>query len=108
MVEKFISCFSCLLIAYAFFAMGVEGKDRTDPITYYSGDDTLKVKIKDLKNYNGEMARMYKYWALSWIVVGALFFPLPMLPAIIMVFAAGTVGVIISYRTYKSILRKYS
>ena len=108
MLAKFICFFSCCLCAYGFFAMGVGGADRTDPINYFSGDNTLKDKVKDLRNYNAEMSRMYKYWGLSWIIVGALFFVLPMLAALIAVFVAGVAGTVVTYKLYKSILKKYS
>ena len=108
MVGKFVCFFCCLMIAFAFFAMGVGGKDRTDPINYFSGDETLKDKVNDLKSYNAEMSRMYKYWALSWIFVGASFFPLSIPAGVVVLIIALGVGTIVTYRAYKNILKKYS
>ena len=108
MVGKFVCFFCCLMIAFAFFSMGFGGKDRMDPINYFSGDETLKDKVKDLKNYNAEMSRMYKYWALAWVVVGALYFPLPISAGVAVMIIALGVETIITYRVHKNILKKYS
>ena len=108
MVAKIICFFSCCLCAYSFFAMSVGGADRTDPINFFSGDESLKDKIKDLRNYNAEMSRMYKLWGLSLILVGVLFFVLPMLASLITVCVVGIASSIVAYKTYKTILKKYS
>ena len=108
MVGKFICFFCCLMCAFAFYAMGFGGKERTDPINYFSGDESLKDKVKDLKNYNAEMARMYRYWGLCWVVVGVLYFPLPISGGVAVMIIALGIETIVTYRVYKKILKKYS
>ena len=51
-------CF--LLCAFPFFVIGIYNKDSREPISFWSGDTSLKDKVKNIKGYNTEMAGLYK------------------------------------------------
>ena len=107
MAGRIICFISLLMCAIPFWAIAKYGKDSKDPISFWSGDATLKEKVKDIAAYNREMAVVYhKYgWAFFAAAVGGAVFP--MVGIGIMALDA-TVGLWLVYRTYKKILQKYA
>ncbi len=106
MAERII-CFICfLLCAVPFWAIAKFGKDGKDPISFWSGDRSLKEKVRDVPAYNREMAALYnKYaWALFAAAVGGAIHPL----AGVAIMVLALVGIVFVYRAYKKILSKYS
>ena len=107
MVGRIITCVCILFTAAAFWAIAKFGKDGKDPISFWSGDNSLKGKVTDVPAYNREMAALYnRYgWAyavaaagsLVWLYLGLGILALDM-----------TVGIFLVYRAYKKILSKYS
>ena len=73
MFAKIIGFFSCLLCAFPLFIMGVYGKDSLEPITFWTGDTTLKGKVCDVKSYNAELSSLYKKCALAFVITGIFF-----------------------------------
>ena len=67
MAGRIISFISYLLCAIPFWAIAKFGKDSKDPISFWSGDTSLKGKVKDVPAYNREMARVYTIygWRIS-------------------------------------------
>ena len=48
MAEKIVGLISCLLCAVPFLIIGIFEKNSKEPITFWSGDKTLKSKVKDV------------------------------------------------------------
>ena len=99
----FICYFMC---AACFWAIAKFGKDGKDPISFWSGDTSLKGKVKDVPAYNREMASLYnKYgWAYFAAAVGGAIHPI----AGVVIMLADLVAIFFVYRAYKKILEKYS
>lgn len=102
-IISFICCFMCAAI---FWSIAKFGKDGKDPISFWSGDTSLKGKVKDVPAYNREMAKVYTVygWAYFAAAVGGAIHPIA--GVVIMVLAM--VGIVVVYRAYKKILAKYS
>ena len=49
MAEKIVGLISCLLCAVPFLIIGIFEKNSKEPITFWSGDKTLKSKAKDVR-----------------------------------------------------------
>ena len=45
MLGRIIGLISCLMCAFPFLVIGVFNKDSKEPISFWSGDTTLKLKI---------------------------------------------------------------
>ncbi len=106
MFAKIIGFFSCLLCAFPLFIMGVYGKDSLEPITFWTGDTTLKGRVGDVKSYNAELSSLYKKCALAFVITGILFFISIPLGTIAICFDC-LPGIYIVYRIYKKVLNKY-
>ena len=74
MVGRIITCVCILFTAAAFWAIAKFGKEGKDPISFWSGDNSLKGKVTDVPAYNREMAALYnRYgWPMPWPRRGAL------------------------------------
>lgn len=107
MAGRIISFISYLLCAVPFWVIAKYQKDSKDPISFWSGDTSLKDKVKDVSAYNREMAALYnKYaWAFAGAAVGGAVHPLI---GVVVLALACTVGIFLVYRAYKKILKKYS
>ena len=99
----FICYFMC---AAAFWGIAKFGKDSKDPISFWSGDTSLKGKVKDVPAYNREMARVYTIygWAYFAAAVGGAIHPI----AGVVIMLADLAAIFFVYRAYKKILSKYS
>ena len=102
-IISFVCYFMCAAI---FWAIAKFGKDSRDPISFWSGDTSLKGKVKDVAAYNREMAKVYTIygWAYFAAAVGGA------IPAAggVAFLALAMVGSVFVYRAYKKILAKYS
>lgn len=107
MIERIIMSFSCFLCASAFFMISYVGKMRNDPMSFWTGDDSLKDKVRDVKSYNREMVKLYNRYGFCFLAaaVGGAIRPEFGFGILI---ADCTVGVYLVYRRYKQILAKYS
>lgn len=61
MVGGIIGLVACIMCAVPFFVISRYDKDSSEPIAFWSGDETLKTKVKDVKTYNQKMARLYGF-----------------------------------------------
>ena len=106
MAGRIISFISYMLCAIPFWAIAKFGKDSKDPISFWSGDTSLKGKVKDVAAYNREMAKVYTGygWAYFAAAVGGAIHPI----AGVVIMTLALVGIIFVYRAYKKILSKYS
>ena len=106
MAGRIISFISYLLCAIPFWAIAKFGKDGKDPISFWSGDTSLKSKIKDVVAYNREMAKVYTVygWAYFAAAVGGAIHPI----AGVVIMVLDLIAIVFVYRAYKKILSKYS
>ena len=107
MFEKIIMLFVCLLCAGTFFLINIGNRDRKDPVSFWSGDTSLKGKVKDVPSYNREMARMWNRYALTYLAIGVVYLFAPMLGAVLLVLDS-TAAIYFLHRAYIKILKKYS
>lgn len=107
MPGRIIGCFCCILCALPFFYLAWEGKQKNAaPLAFWSGDNSLKDKVKDIPAYNAEMSRLYNRYAAAFILAGVfcLIFP-PVGVGLILLNC--TVGIYAFFRAYRSVLQKY-
>lgn len=107
MVGRIVGLVSCLLCAFPFGVISVYNKEGDEPMNFWSGDTSLKDKVKDVKGYNAEMAGLYRNCALFFLVSGILFMIFPA-AGIILLIVGCSAGIYVAYRVYKKILEKYS
>lgn len=107
MGQKIIIIFVSLLCAIPFYAFAFSGKNSQDPIPFFSGDKTLKDKVKNVKRYNLEMFKLYSFYATVFMfaAISAIFYP-PL--GTFILFINSTFGLIPLYIRYKFILKKCS
>lgn len=107
MPGRIIGCFCCILCALPFFYFAWEGKQKNAaPLAFWSGDDTLKDKVKDIPAYNAEMSRLYNRYAAAFILAGVFCLILPPV-GIGLIILNCTVGLYALWRVYQQILGKY-
>jgi Na+-transporting NADH:ubiquinone oxidoreductase subunit NqrB len=107
MAERIVGLVCCLLCAFPFLIIGIYNKDSREPINFWTGDNKLKKKIKDIENYNIEMATLYKKCTMVFLLTGVCFTMVPIV-GVIFVVCDSTLGIYVAYRFYKKILEKYS
>lgn len=107
MVGRIIGLVCCLLCALPFFVMSIYNKDSDEPINFWSGDTSLKDKVKDVKGYNMEMARLYRNCAAFFLLDGILLIIIPIAGIVLLVLGCSA-GIFLAYRVYKGILERYS
>lgn len=106
MVGEFISLFCCLLCASAFILIPYFSEDKNTPISFWSGDYSLKDKVNNVEEYNREMKKLYLGYGLSFIVNGIIFL-ISLIIGVILLVINCTIGIFVIYRIYKKILKKY-
>ena len=106
MAGRIICAISFLMCAIPFWGIAKFGKDGKDPISFWSGDTSLKGKVKDVAAYNREMAKVYAIygWAYFAAAVGGAVHSI----AGVAIMALDLIAIIFVYRAYKKILSKYS
>ncbi|MDE7252054.1 MAG: hypothetical protein K2O32_03845 [Acetatifactor sp.] len=107
MVGRIVGLVCFLLCAFPFLVISIYNKDSREPINFWSGDTSLKDKVKDIKGYNTEMAGLYKKCAICFLLTGILWAVLPIAGIVLLVFNC-SVGIYLTYRVYKGILERYS
>ena len=107
MLGRIIGFFSCALCALAFWGIAASGKNGKAPISFWTGDNSLKEKIRDVKAYNEKMAALYTKYAFSYLAsgIGFLFHPIP---GVVILCLSITVGIYLVYRQYKKYVNAYS
>ena len=107
MAERIISVICCLLCAVPFFIISRYDANSVTPITFWSGDNSLKKKVQNIPAYNKEMAALYRKCA--WAILAASLVCLISPGAgVIFLCAESIVGIYIVYMHYKKILDKHS
>ena len=107
MLERIICLFCCLLCAFPLFVVSKYDKDGNEPMGFWTNDKSLKSKVKNVSDYNQEMAALYKKYAYALVLagVGGL---IHMMVGLVLLGVVCTVGIWLLYRGYKKILAKYS
>ena len=107
MLAGIVLCGSCLLCALVFFFMTVFGEKYSEPINFWSGDATLKSRIKDLPCYNADMSVLYRVWAATWMIISIIsLFSVTI--GFFLLLANVSFGVYTIHHFCKRILSKYS
>lgn len=107
MAGKIIGFVCCLLCACPLLIIAKLNQKSQDPIPFWSGDTTLKAQIKNVTDYNHEMAHLYHICAIAFMIAGICFLILPII-AILLIGFDLTAGIYLAYRQYIKILKKYS
>ena len=107
MAGRIIGLVCFFLCSFPFFVISIYNKDSIEPINFWSGDTSLKDKVKDIKGYNTEMAGLYKKCAGCLLLTGILWVVFPIAGIVLSVFDC-SVGIYLTYRVYKGILERYS
>ena len=102
-----VGLISCFLCAIPFFIIGVFDKESHTPISFWSGDQTLKDKVTDVKSYNVKMAKLYQKAGLGFFINGWCCMISTALGVLGLVLLC-TVGFYFFYRGYKKILDAYT
>ncbi len=109
MAGKIVGLISCLLCAIPFLIIGIFERNSREPITFWSGDKTLKSKAKDVIAYNLEMGMLYQKCAFAFMLSGiCCLISLGFGFGIVMLVLDCTAGVYLMYRSYKRILERNS
>lgn len=95
------------MCAVPFLILSIYNKDSKDPINFWSGDTSLKSKVRNVCEYNKEMAILYKKCAIAFLLTGIGFIIYPII-GIVMICFECTLGIYIVYRKYIKILNLYS
>ncbi len=107
MVGRIVGLLSCLMCAIPFLIISVYNKESKDPINFWSGDTSLKSKVKNVGEYNKKMAVLYKRCTVAFLVSGIGFMITPYLGVAMICFDC-TIGIYLVYQNYKRILEEYS
>ena len=90
-----------------YFELRFFEKNSKEPITFWSGDKTLKSKVKDVTAYNLEMGMLYQKCAFAFMLSGICCL-ISLGFGIVMLVLDCTAGVYLMYRSYKRILERNS
>ncbi len=107
MIGNIIGFISCLLCAVPFFIIAMYDKDSKEPIHFWSGDTSLKTKVKNVSEYNKEMAILYKKCAFAFLITGIGCLIVSFLGVVLLCLDC-TIGIYLVYQQYKNILSNYS
>ena len=107
MFGRIVGLICGLMCAFPFWVIGTFNKDSREPISFWSGDTSLRAKVTNVKDYNYEMAKVYRIYALAYVVMGLMFFAATYIGIAVLILNC-TLGIYIVYRSYKKILAKYS
>ena len=106
-MEGIIGLVACIMCSIPFWIIAVYDKDGREPIGFWSGDKTLKDKVKNVPEYNKEMAELYKKCAIAFLLAGiGCMISMPV--GVAMILFDCTIGIYLVYRSYKKSLKKYS
>lgn len=107
MAGKIIALLCCILCAIPFFVIPALGKESNEPISFWTGDDSLRSIVTNVPEYNRKMGILYKFYGVSFIIAGIGFLFDLVIGTVILCLDC-TLGIFIVYRVYKTILRSHS
>lgn len=106
MVGRIIGVVSCVMCAIPFFIIATYDKSSKNPINFWSGDTSLKTKVKNVSGYNQEMSGLYLKCAYAFMLTGVMYLISPLIGTTMICFES-TLGIYVVYRSYKKILSRY-
>lgn len=105
-MEGIVGFVSCLLCAFPFFVVGHYQKDSKEPIAFWSGDRTLKDKVKNIQGYNRDISKLYI--KIFWVFVcTGILCVIYFWAGIVCLCIECTVGIYVAWRMYKNILSRH-
>ena len=99
MVGRIVGLISCVMCAVPFLIISIYNKDSKEPINFWSGDTTLKGKVRNVKDYNREMALLYKRCAIAFLITGMGFLVTPIVGVVLICFDC-TLGIYLMYSNF--------
>ena len=99
----YLTMFGCALL---FCGIGVYAERIDKPMWFWSGTEVKPDTITDIKAYNQENARMWKWYSV-WYWVAGFAWIWNETVALVALFAGCSVGIVILVRTYLKIEKKY-
>ena len=106
MIGTIIWCVTILGCAALFFGMGVYANKLEKPMWFWSGSKVDPASITDVKAYNRENARMWKWYSVWYWIAGIVWHWSEGI-ALITVILGSTVGIALLIRNYLKIEKKY-
>ncbi len=108
MVERIIMLGVFFWCSVPFWIISTFNKDSITPISFWSGGEgELKTKLKSIKEYNYEMALLYRKCAIAFFGTG-LCSCIHLTIGIVLLGLELTIGIVLVYKKYIRILHKYS
>lgn len=104
MIGRIIGFVCCLLCAFPFLIISEDANNIQVPINFWSGDNSLKNKVENVKKYNLKMVELYQQCSLVFVVSGIVFLILPVMGGIVL---ECTIGIYFVWKSYKKILGAY-
>ena len=81
--------------------------DLNTPISFWSGDHSLKDKVRDVPRYNAAMTKLYRRYAYAFFAAGLGFLVMPIV-GIVLICLSCTIGIVLVYLEYRKILRAHT
>ena len=107
MVGQVIGMICSILCGIPFLVIPRLDVFKNKPINFWSGDNSLNEKVKNIDKYNKEMGILYTLYGLVFIIGGVLFLFFPVV-ALIIIVSNSTLWIVVVYLIYKAILKKHS
>lgn len=108
MAGRIIGAFCCVLCGVPFFLLAYMGRIGGKPIQFWAGDERRLSKIvKNVPEYNREMARAYNLYGALYLVTAALMAFSPRIGTVCIVLDCSLFLYLLA-RKYRQILKKYS
>lgn len=107
MAGPIIGALSCVLCGVPFFLIAYVGRISSKPIPFWSGDKRLDSIVKNVPEYNREMAAAYRLYGAQFLVTAGLMLFWPKVGTVCMVLVC-SLSLYLLARKYHQILKKYS
>lgn len=107
MAGQIIGCISCVLCALPFLLIARYQPRSGEPIAFWSGDESLRDRVRDLPAYNRAMSRLFRRLGLSFLFSGMMMLVWD-LAGLILLGLTCTVGIYLVWRGYRRALAAYA
>lgn len=107
MSGRIIGAFCCVLCSVPFFLLAYMGRIGGKPIPFWAGDERLYKIVKNVPEYNREMAQAYNVYGALYLVTAAVMAYAPKVGTVCIVLDCSLFLYLLA-RRYHQILKKYS
>ncbi|MEE0830236.1 MAG: hypothetical protein UIM26_02095 [Longicatena sp.] len=107
MAGRIICLLVCLGCGLVFYVLGIYASKLEKPMHFYTGTQIDANTITDIRQYNQENARMWKWYSLWYFVAGIVGIWSTFLCVAFMCLGC-SVGIVLLVIKYHRILKKYS